>query len=114
MSYRLGVDVGGTFTDLALYDVDSNLLEFAKTPSTPADQTAGITLGLQQLVGGLGIPPSEITFFIHGTTVATNALLQRRGARTALVVTANPQQHGQSLSTSPLANLSAFAVLTFQ
>ena len=87
MSYRLGVDVGGTFTDLALYDVDSNLLEFAKTPSTPADQTAGITLGLQQLVGRLGIPPSEITFFIHGTTVAINTVLERKGARTALVTT---------------------------
>ena len=87
MSYRLGVDVGGTFTDLALYDVDSNRLEFAKTPSTPADQTAGITLGLQQLVGRLGIPPSEITFFIHGTTVAINTVLERKGARTALVTT---------------------------
>ena len=88
MTYRLGVDVGGTFTDLVVYDVGGDRLEFAKTPSTPANQTAGVTLGLQQLIDRLRIPPSEITFFIHGTTVATNTLLERKGARTALIVTA--------------------------
>ena len=87
MSYRLGVDVGGTFTDFALYDVENDRLEFGKTPSTPADQTVGVTQGLQQLVQRLGIPTSEITFFIHGTTVAVNALLERKGARTGLIVT---------------------------
>ena len=87
MSYRLGVDVGGTFTDLALFDVETNRLEFTKTPSTPANQAIGVIRGTQKLIQRCDIPPSDITFFIHGTTVATNALLERRGVRTALVVT---------------------------
>ena len=87
MSYRLGVDVGGTFTDLAIYDVDSERLEFAKIPSTPANQSIGVTTGTQQLIDRLSITPDSIKFFIHGTTVATNTLLERKGAKTALVVT---------------------------
>ncbi len=88
MTFRLGVDVGGTFTDLALYDTTTNHLEFAKTPSTPSNQAVGVTNGIKQLIERLGIAPNEITSFIHGTTVATNALLERKGARTGLVVTA--------------------------
>jgi N-methylhydantoinase A len=87
MTYRLGVDVGGTFTDLVLYDVDSGRLEFAKTPSTPANQSVGVVNGVRQLIERLQIAPSAIKFFIHGTTVATNTLLERKGARTALIVT---------------------------
>ena len=87
MAYRLGVDVGGTFTDLVLHDVETDRLEFAKTPSTPADQSAGVTEGVEQLMRRLDIPAASIGFFIHGTTVATNTLLERKGARTALVVT---------------------------
>ena len=84
----MGVDVGGTFTDLSLYDVATGRLEFAKTPSTPANQAVGVAEGVRELVLRLGIPPREIEFFIHGTTVATNTLLERSGARTALIVTA--------------------------
>ena len=87
MTYRLAVDVGGTFTDLALYEVETDRLEFAKTPSTPADQSEGVANGIRELVKRLDIDPAEIHFFLHGTTVATNTLLQRRGARTALVAT---------------------------
>ena len=87
MTYRLGVDVGGTFTDLVLHEVETNRLEFAKTPSTPANQSEGVTTGTLQLVNRLGISPEAIAFFIHGTTVATNTLLERKGARTALIVT---------------------------
>ena len=87
MAYRLGVDVGGTFTDLVLHEVETNRLEFAKTPSTPANQSEGVTTGTLQLVNRLGISPEAIAFFIHGTTVATNTLLERKGARTALIVT---------------------------
>ncbi len=88
MPYHLGVDVGGTFTDFALYDVATNRLEFSKTASTPANQAVGVTRGIQRLIERLGIPASEITFFIHGTTVATNTFLECKGARTALIVTA--------------------------
>ena len=87
MTHRLGVDVGGTFTDLVIHEVETNRLEFAKTPSTPADQSEGVTTGALQLLERLGVSPEAIAFFIHGTTVATNTLLERKGARTALVVT---------------------------
>lgn len=87
MTCRLGVDVGGTFTDLALYDPATNRLEFAKTPSTPSNQAIGVVNGIKQLIERLGVAPEAITSFIHGTTVATNALLERKGARTGLIVT---------------------------
>ena len=86
MTHRLGVDVGGTFTDLSLYDVSTGRLEFAKTAST-REQSEGVVRGTRELIERLGIAPSAIDFLIHGTTVATNTLLQRSGARTALVVT---------------------------
>ena len=88
MAYRLGVDVGGTFTDLALFNVETNRLEFAKTPSIIGNQADGVAQGARDLLRDMEVSPREVDFFIHGTTVATNALLERRGARTALVVTA--------------------------
>ena len=88
MSYRLGVDIGGTFTDLALYDVENDLLEFAKTASTPVDQTLAVVDGVRQLTERLGLRAKDIAFFIHGTTVAINTLLERKGARTGLITTA--------------------------
>ncbi len=88
MSYRLGVDVGGTFTDLALYDTDSNRLDFAKTPSTPINQALGVAAGIRELTERHGVSADRVDFFIHGTTVATNTLLERKGANTALIVTA--------------------------
>lgn len=88
MSHRLGVDVGGTFTDFALYDTETNQLEFAKTPSTPANQALGVAVGIRKLMDRYAVSPDRIDFFIHGTTVATNTLLERKGARTALIVTA--------------------------
>ncbi len=73
----LGVDVGGTFTDLAVWD--GHELRIGKTSTTP-DQSEGVIAGARQLLGD-----AEVVAFLHGTTVATNALLERRGARTALV-----------------------------
>ena len=87
MPYKLGVDVGGTFTDLALYNTDTNQLEFAKTPSTSANQAVGVASGIQELVKRHAVSAASVDFFIHGTTVATNTLLERTGAKTALVVT---------------------------
>ena len=88
MSYRLGVDIGGTFTDLALYDVENDRLEFAKTASTPSDPTLAVAEGVRQLTDRLGRRAEDIAFFIHGTTVAINTLLERKGARTGLITTA--------------------------
>jgi N-methylhydantoinase A len=79
---RLGVDVGGTFTDLVAL-VDGHLVT-AKVPSTPRNQAEGVLRALE----AAGIEPGRVAAFAHGSTVATNALLERRGARTALVATA--------------------------
>ena len=87
MSLRVGVDVGGTFTDVVLYDPGTNRLEFAKTSSTPANQAAGVQHGIARLIERCGVEPAAITFLAHGTTVATNALLERRGVPCGLLVT---------------------------
>ena len=71
MSYSIGVDVGGTFTDLVIYNIETNSLEFAKTPSTLDNQAKGVAEGNRQLIDRLNVSPESIRFFIHGTTVAT-------------------------------------------
>src|SRR5215217_5604685 len=76
---RLGVDVGGTFTDLVA--LDRGRVVTAKVPSTPEDQSEGVLRALESVDAG------DVAAFAHGMTVATNALLERRGARTALVTT---------------------------
>jgi N-methylhydantoinase A len=87
MPYILGVDVGGTFTDLALFDLDSGQMTFAKVPSTPADPSQGVLNGIRQLLERNGIAAGAIQFLIHGTTVATNAVLEGKGVPTALLTT---------------------------
>jgi N-methylhydantoinase A len=81
----LGVDVGGTFTDVVLA-VDGRLVT-AKAPTTPADQSEGVIRAVLLALDRAGRPAEEVTEFAHGMTVATNALLEGRGARTALVAT---------------------------
>ncbi len=87
MSYRLGVDVGGTFTDLLLIDEATGTTHRAKTPSTPSDQSLGVIDGVGKVCATAGIVPAQITHFLHGTTVATNAVLEATGARIGLVTT---------------------------
>ena len=87
MGYRLGVDVGGTFTDLLLFDVDSGAFWRHKTPSTPQDSSEGILTGVTAICAAAGIEPRQIDTFLHGTTVATNAVLEGKGARVGLVTT---------------------------
>jgi N-methylhydantoinase A len=81
----LGVDVGGTFTDAAL--LDGERLHTAKVPSTPDDQSRGVIEAVELLLRRLDREPSQVAGFTHGMTVGTNALLEERGARTALVAT---------------------------
>ncbi len=83
----IGVDVGGTFTDLALWDDERGALAVFKLPSVSHDPAVGILDGLKTLVAREGVRPEELTFVAHGTTVATNALLEGKGARTGLVTT---------------------------
>ena len=81
--YRIGVDVGGTFTDILCLDVKTQQLLSAKVPSLPGRQWRGVLNAL----GELGIDTAAIGVFVHGTTIATNTLLERKGAKTALVTT---------------------------
>ena len=80
----LGVDVGGTFTDLVLFDVAAGKLQVLKTPSTPSNQSEGILAGIARL----GVEAKKLGRMVHGTTVATNTALERDGARLAILVTA--------------------------
>lgn len=79
----LGIDVGGTFTDLVLFDDDTGEIKLGKVPSTPADHSEGMIRGIEQL----GLDLSKLEKFVHGTTVATNTALERNGAKIALIVT---------------------------
>src|SRR6478609_4487690 len=81
----LGVDVGGTFTDAVLFD--GAALHTAKAPTTPGEESAGVMAAIEEVFGRAGAPPAEVESFAHGMTVGTNALLEERGARTALVAT---------------------------
>ncbi len=87
MTYRLGVDVGGTFTDLLLFDEANGRFWRHKTPSTPHDSSEGILNGVQAITQEAGVAPSEISYFLHGTTVATNAVLEGKGAKVGLITT---------------------------
>jgi N-methylhydantoinase A len=82
--YRIGVDTGGTFTDVVAFDERDGTERKAKVPSTPRDPAAAVLAG----VAKLGIPLDEVGFFILGTTIATNCLLQRNGQRTVYLTTA--------------------------
>ena len=87
MSVRIAIDTGGTFTDLVLFDPDTGRLVFYKVPSTPTDPSRALVDGVKGLVARAGVANAEILFLIHGTTVATNTILQRRGAHTAFITT---------------------------
>ncbi|WP_262848213.1 hydantoinase/oxoprolinase family protein [Mumia quercus] len=87
MTYRLGVDVGGTFTDILLVDERSGETYRAKTPSTPHDQSVGVLKGITQACESAGIGLDQVGDVMHGTTVATNAILEGKGARVGLVTT---------------------------
>jgi N-methylhydantoinase A len=106
MSSRLGIDVGGTFTDLLLFDERSGGMRLLKTPSTPSDQSIGILNGIQQLFQETGIAASDVAALLHGTTVSTNIVLEEKGAKVGLLVTENFEQvlHlARSQTPGPLA-----------
>ena len=92
MTYRLGVDVGGTFTDVLLIDTDTGGTWRVKTASTPADQSIGVLHGIRRVCDDAGIAMADIGEVLHGTTVATNAILEQKGARVGLVTTKGFEQ----------------------
>ena len=83
--YRLGVDVGGTHTDLALLDVSDGSMEIEKVASTPDNPARGVLGGINRFIARER-PPGEIEFFAHGTTITTNALLEMGGARVGMLI----------------------------
>ena len=87
MAWRVGVDSGGTFTDVCLFDDESGQVAVWKVSSTPDDPSRGIAQGVREGVERVGAVADAIVYFGHGTTVATNALIQHRGARTGLITT---------------------------
>lgn len=92
MSFRLGVDVGGTFTDLLLIDESSGNTYMAKVPSTPEDSSIGVLNGIDRICSESGIDAKQVNRVMHGTTVATNAVLTRQGASVGLVTTRGYRQ----------------------
>ncbi|MDX6396962.1 MAG: hypothetical protein QOJ43_370 [Gaiellaceae bacterium] len=83
----VGVDIGGTFTDFMLYDTESGGVHVHKVPSTPAQPEQAMVTGLAELCAGAGLTPRDVTGVFHGTTVATNAVLEHEGAVTGMITT---------------------------
>jgi len=92
MSCRLAVDVGGTFTDMLLFNEATGDMQLAKTPSTPQDPSIGVLAGILKVADKAGIDPNHVSLILHGTTVATNAVLEGKGARVGLITTKGFEQ----------------------
>ena len=83
----VGVDVGGTFTDFVLFDPQRQQRFFHKQPSTPADPALAVSEGLEAILRKSQLSASALSLVLHGTTLGLNAIIQRRGADIALVIT---------------------------
>ena len=84
---HLGVDVGGTFTDLILYDEEGERIHVHKLASTPEDPAVAILQGVEEICAMASTEPSQLSALLHGTTVGTNTILERRGARVGMITT---------------------------
>jgi N-methylhydantoinase A len=87
-TYRVGIDIGGTFTDFSVLNEQTGSVRILKTPSVPAKPEQAIFNGLDELFATGEIKPDQVKYFIHGTTLAVNTVIQRNGAKVALLVTA--------------------------
>src|SRR3984957_4434098 len=87
MTYRVGVDIGGSFTDFAVFDETSRSLRSLKVFSSPDEPGSEVMAGIRLLQERYGISPGEISYFTHGTTVGVNTVIQRKGLRLALFTT---------------------------
>lgn len=85
LGVRIGIDVGGTFTDFVLFNPANKLFTFHKQPSVPVDPAMAVSEGLKQLVKKSQLQASDISLLLHGTTLGLNAIIQRRGAKIGLV-----------------------------
>ena len=87
MSYKIGVDVGGTFTDVFLLNETTGQLAVHKVSSTPEDPSKAIIQGVSEILQIQKIPPDQVTYLAHGTTVATNAIIEQKGGKVGLLTT---------------------------
>ena len=88
MTYRLGVDIGGTFTDFALLNEDSGQLAVHKQLTTPDDPSCAVLDGIRDLLGRERVDIESIAAIVHGTTLVTNAIIERKGAKSGMITTA--------------------------
>lgn len=86
-TYRVGADIGGTFTDLIVVDDETGAFAIGKTLTTPDDPSRAVEQVLQETLARFGVAPDQIQHLIHGTTLVTNAMIERKGAKTALLTT---------------------------
>ncbi len=86
-SYRIGIDIGGTFTDFVLVREDSGAMRFAKALTTPRDPSECVLAGVHDLLAEHRVTIDQVQSIVHGTTLATNAVIERRGATTGLLTT---------------------------
>src|SRR5215472_14754087 len=86
--FRMGVDIGGTFTDFVLVDEATGTMRFAKELTTPRDPSAAVLAGIRDLLAAHRVALADVSAIVHGTTLATNAVIERRGAVAGLLTTA--------------------------
>ena len=87
MTYRLGVDIGGTFTDATLIDETSGQVRVGKVPSTPGDPSLGFMEAVHRMLRQAGVAPGDVAYVVHGTTIATNSIIEGKVARTGFITT---------------------------
>ena len=87
MAYRIGVDIGGTFTDFALFDEAARRFAIHKQLTTPDDPSRAVLEGVTTLLDRASVAPGDVAAVVHGTTLVTNALIERKGAKTGMLVT---------------------------
>ena len=110
---RLGVDVGGTFTDLIYVDDESGTIIVHKVPTTPDDPSEGTVRGVGELTEQAGVSPQELDQVFHGTTIATNIVIEHNGARVGLITTEGYRdilhiaRHKKPLTAEPLLSCAA-------
>ena len=78
MAVRLGIDIGGTFTDIQVFDARTGRSGSVKTPTTPEDPSIGLMAGIDEAAGRFGFALADVSLLLHGTTIATNAVLERK------------------------------------
>ena len=113
MTLKLGVDVGGTFTDVLLLAQDTGELTIAKVLSTPEDQSAGVISGVQQACRARGVSPGELALILHGSTVVTNMILEEKGAARGFSIRRSQRIAARIPRLKPWANSTSRSIVPY-